>query len=148
MMPPLALIERRMRIDREAIRRYAEITCDYNPIHLDPEFAAATAMGGIIAHGMLSLGLVWQSLAATFGAQNLSDLLLDIRFVRPVRENDLVVAGGARSGEDVYDVWARAEAPGRCETVITGTAAFGARGLSSDRAAARDVPFQPEEPSP
>jgi acyl dehydratase len=56
-------------VDRAAIRLYAEITDDFNPIHVDPEFAATTPMRGIIAHGMLSLNLIWQSLRATYGSQ-------------------------------------------------------------------------------
>jgi len=41
-------------IDMAAILAYAEITGDFNPIHVDPAFAATTAMGGVIAHGTLS----------------------------------------------------------------------------------------------
>jgi 3-hydroxybutyryl-CoA dehydratase len=127
MMFPPQLIERNLKVDRTAIRLYADITQDYNPIHLDPDFAAKTPMGGIIAHGMLSLSLVWQSLAATFGQQRMADVALNIRFTRPVRENDMVVAGGARIGEQAcYNVWVRAEGQGRSETVIAGTATFGA----------------------
>jgi 3-hydroxybutyryl-CoA dehydratase len=126
MMLPQMLIEKRFYVDRAAIRRYADITLDYNPLHLDAEFAAKTPLGGIIAHGMLSLSLIWQSLAATFGPQS-PPAALDIRFVHPVRENDWVVSGGAmseRTGH--YDVWVRAEAAGRSTPVITGTATIGA----------------------
>jgi 3-hydroxybutyryl-CoA dehydratase len=125
MMPPLQLIERRMQVDRPTIRRYAEITQDFNPIHLDPEFAAKTPMGGIIAHGMLSLSVLWQSLQATFGLDRIAGAAMDIRFVKPVREDDVVVAGGQRTeGADAYQVWVRTEAPGRSETVISGTVTF------------------------
>jgi acyl dehydratase len=121
MMLPTRLTERRMQVDRAAIRRYADITQDHNPIHLDPVFAAQTPMGGIIAHGMLSLSLVWQSLEATFGRERIADVTLDIRFVRPVREDDWVTAGGERNaGSTTYDVWVRAEGKDRLETVIAG----------------------------
>lgn len=95
--------------DREAILRYAQITDDYNPIHVDPEFAAQTPMGGVIAHGTLSLNLIWQSLAATFGPQALRGAVLDIRFVKPVRAGDTVRAGGrvSAAGGGCYDVWVR-----------------------------------------
>jgi acyl dehydratase len=126
MMQPLQLSECRFQVDRAAIRRYADITQDYNPIHLDPEFAARSPMGGIIAHGMLSLSLVWQSLAATFGPERMTGASLDIRFVRPVRENDWVIAGGSRIADrDSYEVWVRAESGSRTETVIAGTATLG-----------------------
>ena len=97
-LPP-NLIERRFHVTRAAIRRYADASQDYNPIHLDPEFAAKTPMGGIIAHGMLSLSLVWQSLAKTFGVDRIAGVTLDIRFVRPVREDDWVIAGGTLKDE-------------------------------------------------
>jgi 3-hydroxybutyryl-CoA dehydratase len=110
-------------IDRPAIRLYAEITDDFNPIHLDPEFAAATPMRGIIAHGMLSLNLVWQSLRASYGAVAAEGAKLDVRFVRPVRENDVVSATGRlRSGSaGGYDV---VVANQNGEPVITGTLIF------------------------
>jgi acyl dehydratase len=121
-LPP-RLAERRLHVTREAIRRYAEASHDYNPIHLDPEFAATTAMGGVIAHGMLSLSLVWQSLAATFGLERIAGITLQVRFIRPVREDDWAIAGGALGSETgTYEVWVRAEAQGRSETVIAGSA--------------------------
>lgn len=93
-------------IDRTAILRYAEITDDFNPIHVDPDFAATTPMRGIIAHGMLSLNLVFQALKATYGAVAVEGAQLEVRFVRPVRENDIVTASGRlRAGSDgTYEV--------------------------------------------
>jgi acyl dehydratase len=123
MILPQTLIERRFLVDREAIRRYADVTLDYNPIHLDPGFAAATPFGGIIAHGMLSLSLIWQSLAATFGPKWAAGMSLDIRFVHPVRENQWVAAGGMLSDVNgTYDVWVNAESKDGSTRVITGTA--------------------------
>jgi 3-hydroxybutyryl-CoA dehydratase len=124
-MLPAQLIERRMQVDRSAIRRYADVTNDYNPIHLDPDFAAKTPMGGIIAHGMLSLNLLWQSLQATFGTERMAGTALDIRFTKPVRENEWITAGGQRneSGSG-YKVWVRTEGTSRSEIVISGTVTF------------------------
>ena len=55
---PEILQEISLRADRQAILAYAELTGDFNPIHVDPEFAAKTPMGGVIAHGTLSLNLI------------------------------------------------------------------------------------------
>jgi acyl dehydratase len=98
-----------MKVDRAAILAYAGITGDFNPIHVDPEFAAKTPMGGVIAHGTLSLNLIWQSLAASFGTDALRGASLDIRFAKPVRDGDTVQAGGRLSdGEPgLCDVWVR-----------------------------------------
>jgi acyl dehydratase len=122
MMFPDHLIELRLQVDRATIKRYADVTNDHNPIHLDPEFAARTPMGGIIAHGMLSLSLLWQSLQETFGTERMSGAVMDIRFVRPVRENDWVTAGGQRAEDGAgYQIWVRAETGKRSEVVISGT---------------------------
>jgi 3-hydroxybutyryl-CoA dehydratase len=110
-------------INRSAIQLYAEITDDFNPIHLDPEFAATTPMRGIIAHGMLSLNLVWQSLRATYGAAAAEGAVLDVRFVRPVRENDVISASGRLQpgSAGAYDVVVTNQ---KGEPVITGTFTF------------------------
>lgn len=110
----------RKTIDRPAIRLYAGVTDDFNPLHIDPEFAATTPMGGIIAHGMLSLNLIWQSLRATYGADAAEGAQLDVRFVRPVRENDVVSARGRiRDGAaGIYDVTIENQ---NGEPVISGT---------------------------
>ena len=112
-------------IDRPAIRLYAEVTDDFNPIHVDPEFAATTPMRGIIAHGMLSLNLIWQSLRATYGSGAAEGAKLDVRFVRPVRENDIVSAGGRLKdgAAGTYEVTVENQ---NGESVIAGTLTLGA----------------------
>lgn len=103
------------------IMAYADLTDDYNPIHVDREFAEKTEMKGIIAHGTMSLNLIWQSLRKTLGTPAMAGTRLDIRFVRPVRENDIVTGGGAERADTpgTYDVWVRNQ---KDEPVITGTA--------------------------
>jgi 3-hydroxybutyryl-CoA dehydratase len=107
-------------VNREAILRYADITGDHNPIHVDPAFAATTAMGGVIAHGTLSLNLIWQALAVTCGREALQGAALDVRFVKPVRVGDTVQAGGRATdaGAASFDVWVRNQ---KGENVIEGT---------------------------
>lgn len=97
---PEVLREISLRVDLQAIRAYAELTGDFNPIHVDPEFAAKTPMGGVIAHSTLSLNLIWQSLAATLEADA-------VRFAKPVRVGDEVVAAGKRLPNGGYEVWVR-----------------------------------------
>lgn len=94
-----------------AIRAYAELTDDFNPLHLDEEFAARTPMGRVIAHGTLSLCLLWQWAHQNFDADAYTGLQLDVRFVKPVFAGDLLTAGGQpREGEPrCWDVWVRAQ---------------------------------------
>lgn len=44
-------------ITEQDVRVFAELTRDFNPIHVDPEYAATTPFGRTIAHGMLTLGI-------------------------------------------------------------------------------------------
>ncbi len=98
-------------VTEEIIRSFAELTDDYNPIHVDAAFAATTPMGRPIAHGTLSLCLVWQCLQRNFGAQALTDLDLQVRFIKPVYINDVVTAGGqpSQAHPGQYDVWVRGQ---------------------------------------
>lgn len=45
-------------ITQEQVDRFADLTGDHNPIHLDPAYAAGTPFGGTIVHGYLTLALV------------------------------------------------------------------------------------------
>lgn len=109
-------------VDFETILNYAALTGDYNPLHVDKEFAARSPMGGIIAHGTMSVALIWQALKNSLGIEALNRVHLEIRFVQPVRIDDDVTGGGElREGSDppLYEVWVR---NGKGQDVIKGTA--------------------------
>jgi 3-hydroxybutyryl-CoA dehydratase len=93
----------------QVIRSYGELTDDFNPIHIDPDFAAKTPMGRCIAHGTMSIGLVWQSLFRTFGLDAGQRVELDVRFVKPVFAGETIEAGGELQSGDpgCYAVWVR-----------------------------------------
>ena len=55
-------------IQQIQLTRYAGASLDFNPIHQDDEFARAAGMGGVFAHGMLSMGFVAQALTDWAGA--------------------------------------------------------------------------------
>ena len=42
---------------KEQIAAYAEASGDHNPIHLDDDFARSVGLPGVIAHGMLQMGI-------------------------------------------------------------------------------------------
>lgn len=46
-------IERRQRLTQADFHAFAHLSGDHNPIHIDPAFAAQTAFGATVAHGML-----------------------------------------------------------------------------------------------
>ena len=114
-------------IDMDAILAYAGITGDFNPIHVDPAFAATTAMGGVIAHGTLSMNLIWQLVSTNFGVEASKGADIEVRFAHPVRVGDQVTAGGVSRTDGRYDVWVRNQ---QGVTVIEGTMQPGATSLS------------------
>lgn len=92
-------------VTAKAIRAYAVITGDFNPIHLDPDFAATTPMKGVIAHGTMSLALIWQMLRRDFGPARSGKAQLEIRFTQPVRIGDQLRACHALNDQGGHDVW-------------------------------------------
>ena len=47
-----------MTFTKEQIAAYAGASGDHNPIHLDAEFARRVGLPGVIAHGMLQMGVL------------------------------------------------------------------------------------------
>jgi len=79
-------------ITDEVIRAFADLSGDYNPIHLDDEFAAKTRFGRRIAHGMISGALISAVLGNEFRDEKIVYLSQTMRFVAPVFVNDTVTA--------------------------------------------------------
>lgn len=77
-------------ITAEDVEAFARITGDFNPVHMDEEFARSTRFGGRIAHGMLSAGLVSAALATKLPGPGAIYLAQTLRFTRPVRIGDTV----------------------------------------------------------
>jgi 3-hydroxybutyryl-CoA dehydratase len=78
------------RITQKHIELYAEASKDFNPIHIDPEYAKKTALGGTIAHGMLSLSYISELMCSVFSESWLSNGSLDVRFKTPARPGDTI----------------------------------------------------------
>lgn len=112
-------------IQQIQLTRYAGASGDFNPIHQDEEFARAAGMGGVFAHGMLTMGFVAQALTDWAGPGTVRKL--GVRFTGLVRLRDTVTCQGrvlARSSRDdqhlvELEVWAANQ---RGERVVTGRA--------------------------
>ena len=81
-------------LTQEKIDGYAHASGDFNPIHVDPAFAAATPFGGTIAHGMLLLAYLSEMLTAAFGRAWLSGGRLKVRFKGVARPGDTLTVRG------------------------------------------------------
>jgi 3-hydroxybutyryl-CoA dehydratase len=117
----------RKQITQEEINLYAAASRDFNPIHIDPEFARQTAAGGTIAHGMLVLAYISQMMTDAFGKSWLTGGKFNVRFKTPARPKDeLEIQGNIKKMQNesaqtaVYCEVLCSNQKG--ETVITGEA--------------------------
>ncbi len=78
----------------ELIRKFAEVSGDHNPIHLDEEFAKATRFGKRIAYGMLSGAFISAVLGNEFRERKIVYLSQTMRFVAPVFIGDTITTTG------------------------------------------------------
>ena len=88
------LPELRKMVTQENINLYAEASRDFNPLHIDEDFAKKTPLGGTIAHGMLILAYVSQMMSAAFGRSWLTGGRLNVRFKTPARPGDNITVSG------------------------------------------------------
>lgn len=74
---------RQFRITRDSLVRYAGASGDFNPIHYRDDFAQKVGLPGVLAHGMLTMGLAVQVVVDFVGG---SGNILDyqVRFTKPV----------------------------------------------------------------
>ena len=70
-------------VDRELLKRYADASGDQNPIHQDETFAINVGLPNVIAHGMLTMGLVGQFVADWAGG-SAQVKEFSARFTKPV----------------------------------------------------------------
>ena len=79
---------------QEQVERYARASGDFNPIHMDPDFAAGSQFGTRIAHGMMVAAAISEMMTSAFGAAWLYTGRMKIRFRSPVYPGDRITAHG------------------------------------------------------
>lgn len=77
-------------ITENDINTFAEISGDYNPAHVDDDFAKQTVFGKKIAHGMLSAGFISAVLGTKLPGPGTIYLHQDLDFKKPVYIGDAV----------------------------------------------------------
>jgi len=70
-------------LTRDSLVRYAGASGDFNPIHYRDDFAQSVGLPGVLAHGMLTMGLAVQTVVDFVGD---SGKVVDyqVRFTKPV----------------------------------------------------------------
>jgi 3-hydroxybutyryl-CoA dehydratase len=74
------------------VRRFAEITGDANPLHVDEAFASRSRFGGRIAHGILTAGLISTVIGMQLPGPGGIYISQTLAFLKPVRIGDTITA--------------------------------------------------------
>jgi acyl dehydratase len=77
------IAERQFTLTRDSLVRYAGASGDFNTIHYRDDIAKAVGLEGVLAHGMLTMGLAVQPVLDWLGDPALIDDY-QVRFTRPV----------------------------------------------------------------
>jgi acyl dehydratase len=84
--------------DKYVPHRYAGASGDFNPIHIDPEFARAVGLPSTILHGLYSMGLVARANAALAGGDPRALKRLSVQFRgMGMPEQEIVVSGTVKA---------------------------------------------------
>jgi acyl dehydratase len=90
--------EIRVTPDKYLPHRYAGASGDFNPIHIDPEFASAVGLPGTILHGLYMMGLVARANTEAAGGDPRSLKRLSVQFRgMGAPETEIVVTGTVKS---------------------------------------------------
>lgn len=93
--------ELRVTPDKYLPHRYAGASGDFNPIHIDDEFAKAVGLPRNILHGLYSMGLVAKAATALADGDPRALKRLSVQFRgMGVPEQEIVVTGTVKSVED------------------------------------------------
>jgi acyl dehydratase len=95
-----AIPELKVTPDKYLPHRYAGASGDFNPIHIDPEFAKMVGLPNTILHGLYMMGLVARANAAVAGGDPRALKRLSVQFRgMGAPETEIVVSGTVKSVE-------------------------------------------------
>ncbi len=86
------LASRTLTLSAEEVKKYAEITGDYNPLHFDEEFAAKTQFKNLVVQGGLTTGLLHALVAMDMPGPGTVFLNQNWQFTAPVFIGDTITA--------------------------------------------------------
>jgi len=86
----IATIEKKL--DKQTVEAFASVSEDYNPIHLDEDFAKTTQFERPIVHGMLASSLISGLLASKVPGAGSIYLGQSLKFLRPIFVGETVTA--------------------------------------------------------
>ena len=86
------MASRTMTVTADHVRKYAEITGDYNPLHFDEAFVGKTKFGKLVAQGGLTTGILHALVAMDMPGPGTVFLSQNWKFTAPVYIGDTITA--------------------------------------------------------
>jgi acyl dehydratase len=83
--------QRQLTFTRAEVDAYAQITGDWNPLHFDESFAAATKFGRLVVHGGLTAGILNALVAQDLPGPGTVFMSQDLKYLAPVFIGDTIV---------------------------------------------------------
>jgi acyl dehydratase len=78
-------------VTQQTIDVYAELSGDFNPLHVDPVAAVASEFGGVIAHGPIALHACFRALTEALAVEALpAGASLEVTYRAPTRPGDAI----------------------------------------------------------
>jgi len=112
------IAELRVTPDKYLPHRYAGASGDFNPIHIDPEFAKAVGLPNTILHGLYMMGLTARAATEAAGGDPRSLRRLSVQFRgMGAPETEIAVTGTVESVEDGKAVIDVVAAQGENQTI-------------------------------
>jgi acyl dehydratase len=74
----------KFQFSQDEVNRFAEVTGDKNPVHIDPDFAAKSMFRRPIMHGMLSASLFSKVFGTLFPGEGTIYLKQSLNFLKPM----------------------------------------------------------------
>ena len=101
------LVSTEYSITRDSLVRYAGASGDFNPIHYRDDVAQSVGLPGVLAHGMLTMGIAIQPLVDWCGSAYVLQSY-QVRFTKPVVVDPVdgaslsvrVIVGSIEGGDD------------------------------------------------
>jgi acyl dehydratase len=116
--PGDAIAELKVTPDKYLPHRYAGASGDFNPIHIDPEFAKAVGLPNTILHGLYMMGLVARSATDLAGGDPKALKRLSVQFRgMGAPETEIVVSGTVKSADGGTVVIDTVAAQGENQTI-------------------------------
>lgn len=75
--------EKTYHLTRDSLVRYAGASGDFNPIHYRDDVATSVGLDGVLAHGMLTMGIAVQPVVEWLGTRG-TVVDYQVRFTKPV----------------------------------------------------------------